>query len=55
MLLVDILAAFYKLDLVEKIPDIYCEAISFPSLSLDPVSKRLEDNSNTVESGYQAQ
>ena len=41
-LLADIVAAFDKLDGVDKIPPIFCEATGLnklPSLSLDPVSK----------------
>ena len=49
----DIVTALDKLDSVEKIPDIYCEAtdlIKLPSLNLDPVSKKLVENGTTLQS-----
>ena len=52
-LLADILVAFDKLDAVDKLPTIFCEAndlISLPSLVLDPVSQRLDNNSSIIES-----
>ena len=53
VLLADIVAAFDKLDSVEKIPAMYCEAnelIKLPSLNLDPVSKKLDENSCIIQS-----
>ena len=50
----DIITAFDKLDSVQKIPPIFCEAtdlIKIPSLEVDPVSKRLEENSSSLNSG----
>lgn len=52
-LLADILVAFDKLDAVDKLPTIFCEAndlIRLPSLVLDPVSQRLDNNSSILES-----
>ena len=52
-LLADIMAAFDKLDGADKFPAIFCEAtdlIKLPSLNLDPVSKKLDDNVKAVES-----
>ena len=53
VLLADIVAAFDKLDSVEKIPAIYCEAnelIKLPTLKLDPVSEKLDKNTCTIQS-----
>ena len=53
ILLADILTAFKKLDGADRLPSVYCEAhdlIKLPSLVLDPVSKKLEANSNIIES-----
>lgn len=49
-LLADILVAFDKLDAVDKLPTIFCEANDLPSLVLDPVSQRLDNNSSILES-----
>ena len=49
-LLTDLLVAFDKL---EKIPDIFCEArdlIKLPTLVLDPVLRKLDDNKSLLES-----
>ena len=53
VLLADIVAAFDKLDSIERIPSIHCEAtdlIKLPSLTLDPVSKKLDENNTTLQS-----
>ena len=53
VLLADIVAAFDKLDSVEKIPAVYCEAtdlIKLPTLTLDPVSKKLDENTTALQS-----
>ena len=53
VLLADIVAPVDKLDSIDKIPAIYCEAtdlIKLSSLSLDPVSKKLDENSTTLQS-----
>ena len=53
VLIADIVAAFDKLDSVEKIPAVYCEAtdlIKLPSLTLDPVSKKLDENTTALQS-----
>ena len=53
ILVADIVTALDKLDSVEKIPAIYCEAtdlIKLPSLTLDPVSKKLVENGTTLQS-----
>lgn len=50
-ILSDILLAFSKLDDDDKLPAIYCEAlhlINLPSLELDPISKRLDTNSEAI-------
>ena len=52
-MLADIVAAFDKLDSVEKIPAVYCEAtdlIKLPSLAPDPVSKKLDENTTALQS-----
>ena len=49
--LTDILSAFNKLDEVDKLPPIYCEAthlISLPCLEPDPISKRLDSNHKAI-------
>ena len=53
ILLADILIAFDKLDGADRLPSVYCEAhdlIKLPSLVLDPVSKKLDANSDSLES-----
>ena len=53
ILLADILTAFKKLDGADRLPSVYCEAhdlIKLPSLVLDPVSKKLDANSDILES-----
>ena len=50
-LLSDICSAFDKLDLVNKVPAIFCEAnnsISVPSLEVDPHSKHVEQNTESL-------
>ena len=45
ILFADLMAAFDKLDCVEKVPPMFCEAtdlIKLPTLVLDPVSKKLD-------------
>lgn len=42
---------YHRYNSVEKIPAIYCEAtdlIKLPSLALDPVSKKLDENNTTL-------
>ena len=49
----DITTAFDKLDSVEKLPAIFCEAnelIRLPSLAPDPLSAKLEANTSTLDS-----
>ena len=49
--LTDILSAFNKLDEVDELPPIYCEAIhliSLPCLEPDPISKRLDSNHKAI-------
>ena len=49
--LTDILSVFNKLDEVDKLPPIYCEAthlISLPCLEPDPISKRLDSNHKAI-------
>ena len=53
VLLADIVTAFDRLDNHNKIPAIFCEAadlIKLPSLTLDPVSKKIHDNTTTLQS-----
>ena len=53
VLLADIVAAFDKLDSAERIPAIYCKAtdlIQLPILTLDPVSKKLDENNTALQS-----
>ena len=53
ILFADILIAFDKLDGADRLPSVYCEAhdlIKLPSLALDPVSKKLDPNSDILES-----
>ena len=50
-ILSDILLAISKLDDDDKLPHIYCEAlhlINLPSLDPDPISKRLDTNSEAI-------
>lgn len=52
-ILSDILVAFSKLDEDDKLPPIYCEAlhlINLPCLEPDPISKRLDTNSEAITS-----
>ena len=49
----DILIAFEKLDIVDKLPLIYCEAnqlLRLPCLVPDPISKKLDSNSKLLDS-----
>ena len=48
---IPVLSAFNKLDEVDKLPPIYCEAthlISLPCLEPDPISKRLDSNHKAI-------
>ena len=52
VLLADTLVAFEKVDAADKLPTIFCEAndlIRLPSLALDSVSLRLDNNSSILE------
>ena len=52
-MLADIIATFDILDSVEKIPAVYYEAtdlIKLPSLTHDPVSKKLDENTTALQS-----
>ena len=48
----DILEAFVALDSTDLIPGIYCEAtdlLRIPSLSLDPISEKIETNTLSLK------
>ena len=48
----DILVAFDKLDLHDKLPPIFCESrdLRLPSLVVDPISKRLDSTCKSLDS-----
>ena len=49
----DLYTAIDKLDLANKLPTVFCEAcdlITIPSLEVDPVSQRIEQNSASIDS-----
>ena len=53
VLIADLLLAFDKLDLNDNLPPIYCEAVDLimlPCLAVDPISERLEANTNCLHS-----
>ena len=53
ILFADLLLAFDKFDLSDNLPPIYCEAVDLimlPCLAVDPISERLEANTNCLHS-----